>query len=183
MDRESFNIAGHAHFLTFSCFHKRQLLTDDRVRHWLAQSINECRDVEQIALWAYVFMPDHVHLLICPKSDDYSMAKILRRIKEPVTHRLVRHWTENAPGKLESIKAGQGQRIVHRMWQAGGGYDRNLTSWESIAKAIDYIEWNPVRRKYVDQPEDWMWSSANARVGKEQVPLAVDPVETEFAVN
>ncbi len=65
------------------------------------------------------------------------------------------------------------------MWQAGGGYDRNLFNWDTIEKAIDYVEWNPVTRGFVSDPKDWVWSSARARSGEEDVHLRID----EFIVS
>ena len=32
---------------------------------------------------------------------------------------------------------------------------------DSLIQKINYIHENPVRRQYVKNPEDWMWSSAN----------------------
>jgi len=152
MHRRVFNDPGHVHFLTFSCYHKHQFLTDDRVRSWLTDSISTAGSKHNIAIWAYVIMPDHVHMLVHPISEMYSISRFLRDIKEPVRHRLVRYFRDNAPTKLELMKARQGRREVHRLWQAGGGFDRNLTDWDRIQRAIEYIEWNPVRRGFVSTP-------------------------------
>jgi len=121
-------------------------------------------------------MPDHVHLLIHPTQQDYSMSKILRDIKEQPARRAIRLRRETSPSRLESMRARQGEREVHRLWQAGGGYDRNLYDPEAIVKAADYIEWNPVRKGYVASPLDWIWSSARARAGMDNAPLGVDPL-------
>ena len=177
MKRRSFNSAGHAHFLTFSCFHRRQFLTGDFARICLGESIEFARDRHDFALWAYVFMPDHVHLLIHPHRGQYSIGTILRDIKEQTSRRVIRHVRENTPWKLEAMKARQGRRMVHRLWQAGGGYDRNFFTGETIRKAIEYIEWNPVRRSLVVSPRDWEWSSARARSGMDNVPLTVDSLD------
>lgn len=182
MPRHAFNDPGHVHFLTFSCYHRHQFLTDDRVRAWLVDAIELARKKHQFALWAYVIMPDHVHLLINPTNEKYSISDILRDIKEPVSHRLVKYWRDTAPWKLELMKARQGKRKVHRLWQAGGGFDRNLTDWDRIAKAIVYVEWNPVRRGFVGEPTEWEWSSSRSRAGLTDVPLRVDPLETTCAL-
>ncbi|MBI5868912.1 MAG: hypothetical protein HZB43_11620, partial [candidate division Zixibacteria bacterium] len=58
MPRHAFNAPGHVHFLTFSCYHKHQFLTEDRVRVWLVESIDLARKKHRFALWAYVIMPD-----------------------------------------------------------------------------------------------------------------------------
>jgi len=41
MKRESFNIPGHVHFLTFSCPKTQRLLTDNQTCPWLAEAIDE----------------------------------------------------------------------------------------------------------------------------------------------
>ncbi|HEX9750149.1 MAG TPA: transposase [candidate division Zixibacteria bacterium] len=176
MPRRSYNIPGHAHLLTFSCFHKHQFLTDDKVRRHLADSIDLTRRLENFTLWAYVLMPDHVHLLVHPGSDVYSIPRILNRIKSPVAHHFVHEWKETAQQRLRLMLARQGKRVVHRLWQAGGGHDRNLTDWDAIANAMDYIEWNPVRLGLVAEPTDWTWSSARSRAGHSDVPLVIDIV-------
>ncbi|MBI3871890.1 MAG: transposase [candidate division Zixibacteria bacterium] len=181
MRRHAYNNPGHAHFLTFSCYRMQQLLTDNLLRGWLAEALDNARETEHFDLWAYVFMPDHVHLLIHPQHEDYSVPAILRRIKEPFTRRVVAAWRESSPSKLVLLQAQFGQRTVHRFWQAGGGFDRNMTDMAAVNSAIGYIEYNPVRRGYVQEPVDWAWSSARARAGWEDVPLRVDPVEVIFS--
>ncbi|GAB4329614.1 MAG: hypothetical protein Kow0074_26180 [Candidatus Zixiibacteriota bacterium] len=56
---------------------------------------------------------------------------------------------------------------MHRLWQAGGGYDRNLYPGDTIWRAIEYIEWNPVTRNLVTRP----WA------GDVEVPLRVDATD------
>lgn len=171
---------GHAHFLTFSCFHHKQFLTIPCVRNWLAQRIDMARGTHDFSLWAYVLMPEHVHLLIHPRRAVYSISNILRDIKLPVARSWIAYLHKTAPHRLEAMKARQGKRVVHRLWQAGGGYDRNLFTWDAIREAIDYIEWNPVTRGLAIDPCAWMWSSAQARAGAGDVPLAIDALDDAF---
>ena len=182
MHRRFYNDSGHVHFLTFSCYHKHHLLTSDRVRTWLAQSIDSARAKHGFSLWAYVFMPNHVHLIIRPNRDDYSISKMLRDIKEPTSQTYMAYLRKNAPWELEMLKARQGKRAVYRMWQAGGGFDRNLIELDEIEEKVNYVELNPVRRGYVERPTDWVWSSARARADEQAVPLTVDPVTIDGPV-
>ena len=59
-----FDIPGHAHELTFTCFHGLPLLSRDRARQWLVDAIGRARDRHEFDIWAYVIMPEHVHLLV-----------------------------------------------------------------------------------------------------------------------
>ena len=102
------------------------------------------------------------------------MSRIMRRIKEPFTRRVVESWKLNSPMKLGQLQAKFGSRIVYRFWQPGGGYDRNLFDMEKIKSAIEYIEFNPVRRGLVTDPTDWEWSSSRARNGYKDIPLQID---------
>ena len=93
--RKAINTPGHAHELTFSCYHRFQFLKAERTCQWLADAINAARTKCNISLWAYVFMPDHVHLLIYPNEPDYNISAILKAIKQPVHRRLRRPNTIN----------------------------------------------------------------------------------------
>jgi len=180
MRRKSYNIPNHAHFLTFSCYRRQQLLTDDTIRLRLLQSWDEARQRLRVAIWSYVIMPEHVHLLIHPIQDDYQIADILRGLKEGFSRWVVAHWQKESPFHLNRITLQRGKRVVRRFWQEGGGYDRNVFGWDVIRRAVEYIEWNPVRRGLVNDPLDWQWSSAQSRAGRGNVPLAIDQFESSF---
>jgi REP element-mobilizing transposase RayT len=120
-------------------------------------------------------MPEHVHLLLHPRSEIYSIADILRDIKGPFSRALSEHLKQKNPIRLRSLKVVIGEREYYRVWQAGGGFDRNLHSPVLLRRAVDYIEWNPVRRRLVKDPCQWEWSSARWRAGISDVPIAIDP--------
>jgi hypothetical protein len=62
--RRSYNEPGHAHELTFSVYHRYPFLKAERTCQWLVEAINAMRSELEVKVWAYVFMPDHAHLLI-----------------------------------------------------------------------------------------------------------------------
>jgi putative transposase len=170
-----FNEPGHAHELTFSCYRRWPLLTRDRTRLWLAEAIDAARARLQFDLWAYVFMPEHVHLLIYPRRPDYRIASILWWIKRPVAKRVLRYLAEHSPDWLAKLSVTRADgRIERRFWQAGGGYDRNLMEPSTIHRVMDYIHGNPVRRGLVAQPEEWAWSSAGYYAGQRPVKLEIE---------
>jgi putative transposase len=145
MRRPAFNEPGHAHELTFTCFRRYAFLTADRTCQWLADAINDALSKLEFALWAYVFMPEHVHLMIYPKRPVYDTSTILQAIKEPVSRKAVRHLSVHAPEWLPRITVRRGPRKERRIWQAGGGYDRNVFEPKILFAMIEYIHANPVR--------------------------------------
>jgi putative transposase len=158
--RRNFNITGHAHVLTFSCFHRFKFLQAERTCHWLADSIDVARRQLKFELWAYVFMPEHAHLLIQPREESHDVASIRHAIKHPVGSKAISFLSKEAPGWLPRITRQRGKKTERLFWQSGGGYDRNIDSPRTLAHEIEYIHLNPVRRGLVERAEDWKWSSS-----------------------
>ena len=119
-------------------------------------------------------MPEHAHVLVYPGPSGRYMSRFLQAVKEPVGRRAIAHMKVNAPAWLKRITVHEGQRIRHRFWQPGGGYDRNVTSSFTLRAMIDYIHANPVRRGLVAQAEDWEWSSARWYAGMRPVKIEMD---------
>jgi REP-associated tyrosine transposase len=171
----SYNIPGHAHELTFSCFRRLPLLTRDRTRRWFVDAMEAARDELNLQLWAYVIMPEHVHLLFWPMNEDYKVGLIRTALKVPVARKAVRYLKQNAPSFLDRLKDVQPSGKVHyRFWQRGGGYDRNVFEPATLLAMIEYIHNNPVRRGLCVNPTDWIWSSARFYAGDRHVPIRMD---------
>jgi len=180
--RRSINASGHAHELTFSCFHRFPFLSKDRVCEWLAASIRTaCVDLE-FSLWAFVFMADHVHLIVHPTRSAYDVSEFLARIKQPTSRQALAFLRRGFPEWVEKPKVPRGQRTEYHFWQPGGGFDRNITEPLTLEKMIDYIHMNP-RKGFVAQPAQWKWSSARYFLSGDQLPsLAVKRVPPEWTV-
>ena len=79
--RKTYNIEGHAHELTFSCYHQYDYLNDPKCCTFFMEELSSAREKYQFYLWAYVLMPNHVHLLIYPYQSNYKISIILQAIK------------------------------------------------------------------------------------------------------
>jgi putative transposase len=166
---------GEAHALTFSCFRRQAFLSRDRSRLWTIEAIRRAISEHKFHLWAYVLMPEHVHLLVCPGEPVYSTSAFLKSIKKSVANRAVRYVREHAPTFLDRMADRQPNgSIAYRFWQRARGYDRNLWSPRYIWETIDYIHANPVRRNLCERPEDWIWSSASDYASGRTGLLAID---------
>jgi hypothetical protein len=95
--RRHFDEPGHAHELTFSCYRRFRFLAAERTCLWLAQAIDQARRRHGFAVWAYVFMPEHVHLIVHPGRPLPRVELILKAIKQPVRRRTVLHLGRHAP--------------------------------------------------------------------------------------
>jgi putative transposase len=178
--RKVYNEPGHAHELTFSCYRKFPFLKAERTCLWLAAALQEAQAERDFALWAYVFMPDHVHLIVCPRPPVYDISVILQAIKEPVGRRATSYVARHAPEWLPRITQRRGRRVERHFWQPGGGCDRNIIEPRTLRAMIDYIHLNPVRRGLVERACDWRWSSAAWYEGLAANGLDPDPIPPEW---
>ena len=145
----------------FCCFRRQRFLSKERTRIWLAEAIDLARKKHAFDLWAYVFMPEHVHLLICPRKPVYDISKILATIKQSVSKKAIAYLKTTRPQGLATMLDAQPNGTSHyRFWQRGGGFDRNMYDESALVAEIDYMHMNPVRRKLCEKPSEWKWSSA-----------------------
>jgi putative transposase len=152
---KKYNIAGHAHFLTFSCYRRLPLLTNELWRDWLAQAVRKTCDKYQVALWAYVFMPEHVHLLLKPRQAEYALASVEQVLKLSVVRRVLNSLKAQGSPLLARLQVQENCRIGYRFWQKGGGYDLNIWTMKKAIEKADYCHRNPVMRKLVKSAEQW----------------------------
>jgi putative transposase len=171
--RRRFDEPGHARKLTFSCYRRFSFLNRDRTRIWFIEAMEAARKKWSFDLWAYVLMPEHVHLLIYPK-ESAKAGKIAGRIKEDVARKSIAYLKTNAPSWLPRITVQEGGRVRYRFWQPGGGYDRNAVEIATIHQMIEYIHANPVRRGLSARAEDWEWSSARWYAGIQPARIEMD---------
>ena len=171
-----FHEPGDLHELTFCCYRRMQLLGNNLWWQWLARSIDEAAREREFHLVAFVFMPEHVHLLVRPIREATAVADISRflaAVKRPVSRQV--------KARLEAVDSPLLKKLTirtrpgchaFRFWQEGPGYDRNLQSAKAVSGCIDYLHLNPVKRKLVTTITQWKWSSARwyASDGQEKDP-------------
>ena len=172
---QRYNIPGHAHALTFSCFRRQAFLSKDASRQWLIERIDRARQKAHFHVWAYVIMLEHAHLLVWPTEPVYDISDVLNSIKQSVAKRALLFVHRHAPEFLSRMEDRQPNGRVHfRFWQRGGGYDRNVFEPATVFEQLVYMHNNPVRRGLCVKPEDWLWSGAADYAGIRVGPLRLD---------
>jgi putative transposase len=160
--------------LTFSCYKGYQFLAKERVCAWFVEAVEKARKEWPVDLWAWVLMPEHVHLLMAPREAGVNIGHFQGAIKEQIARKAIKWLELNASGWIPRITVVEGKTTRRRFWQPGGGYDRNVEKLETLHSMIDYIHLNPVRRGLVERAIDWEWSSARWYAGILPVRLDID---------
>jgi putative transposase len=97
-------------------------------------------DGEQYLLLAWVIMPNHVHAMI-EQVPSHSLKNVVQSWKSVSAH---------------AINKARGRN--GRIWSPDY-FDRFVRDEAHYANAKYYIEYNPVKARLVDKPEDWSYSS------------------------
>jgi putative transposase len=127
------------HFITFSCFHRLPYLSGPAAKSEVEEILEQTRARHQACLYAYVLMPEHMHLLI-NEPPGILLGQFLKVVKQATARKL------------------KGER--EHFWQARY-FDRNVRGEEARTEVIQYIHRNPVKRGLVRTPEEFAWSSFN----------------------
>ncbi|WP_353069413.1 transposase [Tunturibacter empetritectus] len=139
---------GDLHFITFSCFRKRNILGTYEARDRFVEIFEQTRKY-LFHINGYVVMPNHVHILVSePKSAPLSLAiQILKQ-------RFSRTRTEDY------------------VWETRY-YDFNVRTEPKRIEKLRYIRRNPVTRGLVTEPGHWQWSSFNAHATNDAHPILI----------
>jgi putative transposase len=163
---------GHLHFITFSCYRRVPFLRSVRAKNTFVQVLGEVRDRYGFSLVGYVVMPEHIHLLISePTKGTPSTA--IQVLKQRVSRRLRRRKRANT-GQLNLSFAG-GENSQPRFWQRRF-YDFNVWGLKKRVEKLHYMHMNPLKRKLIDHPKDWPWSSFSFYSKPKHGLIRVDPV-------
>lgn len=104
-----------------------------------------------VQIWAYCLMPNHVHLVAVPETEQ-GLSKAIGEIHRRYTR---------------AINFRMGWR--GHLWQ--GRFHSSPMDEDYLVATARYVELNPVQAKIVGSPQEYRWSSARHHLG-----LHVDPL-------
>ena len=154
----------HLHFITCSCYRRKPFLGTPRARDVFLKVLSGVRDRYDFALWGYVVMPEHVHLLISEPlhgTPTTVMQVLKQRVSRALRHRRRK---ETSPAEM-SLWTETSETQDRRFWQRRF-YDFNVWSVRKKNEKMNYMHFNPVKRGLVDDPKRWLWSSCCFYAGK-----------------
>lgn len=117
-----FQKAEALHFITFSCYHRLPLSEAPEPKNTIEAVLEATRARHQARTYAYVLMPEHVHLLV-NEPPSILVAQFLKAVKQITSRKL------------------RGQR--EKFWQERY-FDSNVRGEDARSEVIRYIHRNPV---------------------------------------
>ena len=149
-------LAGHLHHLIHRGHNRQPIVLDDEDRRALLAALQDSAATHKVAVHAYVVMPNHLHLLATPATDDG-----LSRMMQALGRRYVGAFN------LRHGRAGT-------LWE-GRFRAAPLEADTHLLAVMRSIELNPQRAGLSVDPGDFTWSSAAHHLGRRRDPLVSDP--------
>jgi len=169
-----------AYFVSFATVYWIDIFTRQIYFDVLAKSIDYCRKNKGMEIYAYCFMPNHIHFIF--RSVEEKPAELLRDFKKFTSKKML-ETIENNPQESRKEwllwmfeKAGKKKSNItkYQFWQH---HNKPIELWSTkvIKQKIDYIHNNPVVSGFVTEPTAWKYSSAR-NFAEDNTILTIDEV-------
>jgi putative transposase len=167
-----------AYFISFATVYWIDVFTRQIYFSILAESINNCRKEKGMEVFAYCFMPNHVHLIFRSSNGDPS--GLLRDFKGFTARELLKAIEENPQEsrkewmlRMMEWAGKQKSNVIKRQFWQQHNKPIELWSGKVIKQKIEYIHNNPVVQGFVTDPIHWKYSSAR-NYANDQTILKID---------
>ena len=138
------------------------VFTDEKYFQIIIDSLKYCMANKGLYLLGYIIMLNHIHLLTS-NADDTTLSNIMRDFKHFTSSRIIELLEkENKRLYLYVFKKAAERRSKkqsYKVWQEEY-HPIAITSEKWFRQKLEYMHYNPVRKGYVEKPEDWKYSSA-----------------------
>jgi REP element-mobilizing transposase RayT len=152
------------YFLTFQVVNWIDLFTRKIYRDIIITNLRYCQQQKGLILFAFVIMSNHIHLLV--RARNGNLSDVIRDLKGYSSKQIIEA-IKNTP---ESRK----DWILMHLAYAAGGHARNkfyqvwthenhaeiVFSSSFFKQKLNYIHLNPVRAGIVEEPQEYIYSSA-----------------------
>jgi putative transposase len=165
---------GHLHFITFSCYRRLSLLGTARARNVFVRALDEVRRKHGFKIVGYVVMPEHEHFLV-GESKKCSPSTVVHSLKLRASKRL-RRARRKGSSLQKSFSFREGANELPQFWQKRF-YDFNVYSAAKRREKLECMHRNPVTRRLVRDPRDWVWSSYSTYSGRGTPLVQIDFVD------
>ena len=150
-------IPGMPHHITQRGNRRQQTFFNDEDYAAYVELMSDwCRE-EGVRVWGYCLMPNHIHLIAVPSTED-GLRRAIGEAHRRYTRRI--NFREKWRGYL---------------WQ--GRFASFVMDEPYLLATARYVELNPVRARLAGRAEEWTWSSARAHLsGRDDRLVQVAPL-------
>ena len=155
-----------SYYLTLTVVGWVDVFTRNSHKDALIESLRYCIKNKGLNVYAYCLMTNHLHMVVnC--NEPFQLKDVIRDFKRHTVKTIIdqiinkpesrRKWMlrefEAAADKTDRNK-------TYKFWKSGN-HAIELFTEKFVWEKINYIHNNPVKEKYVKNPQEWLYSSAS----------------------
>jgi REP element-mobilizing transposase RayT len=160
------------YFLTFTVVQWIDVFTRPEYKKEIVDSLKFCQKEKGLIIYAWCLMTNHLHI-ICRAKEGKKISDIIRDFKKFTAKRML--------SLIEGNRESRKDWMLYR-FEYAGKYDKRITKYkfwkesnhavyletnEMMQQRLDYTHENPVKAMIVENPEDYLFSSARNYAGLE----------------
>mgnify|MGYP000392122431 CR=1 FL=1 len=159
------------YFVSFATVYWLDIFTRQVYLEVLAESVDYCRANKGMELYAYCFMPSHIHFIF--RSANEQPMELLRDFKRHTAKKVIEA-IENNPQESRKewllsvmLEAGKknSKKQTYQLWR-NDNHPIELYNPETTIQKLNYIHNNPVEAGIAERPEEYIYSSAKNYAGE-----------------
>lgn len=150
----------------------------------VVESLKYCQQHKGLIIYAWCLMPSHLHAIV-QVTEDNKLTDVLRDLKKFTSKKIVKLISEEPESRKEWMLTEFQKACEHlkreqkyKVWQ-DGNHAENIFSNSFLRQKLDYIHQNPVKDMIVEQPWDYLFSSARNYAGlRSLLPVELVTIES-----
>lgn len=135
------------------------VFTSKKYFHLIFDTIKFYQEHDELKIYAYVIMPNHIHLILSCNDVSKTMASIKKYSAKKIIEELKADKRTDILNKFYELKKDYKITSKYQVWQEGY-HPQLISSAEMFEQKINYIHYNPVKKGLVNEIEEWKYSSA-----------------------
>jgi putative transposase len=153
------------YFVNFSVTNWIDLFIRNEYKEILLNSLQYCQKEKDLELYGWCIMTSHVHLIIGTGGNPLSnIMRDLKRHTSEELHKAIKNSRAESRREwmlwmMERAAGKNSNPAKFQLWQAES-HPVELTTAKIAHQKLDYMHYNPVAAGFVNNAEDWRYSSA-----------------------
>ncbi|HPI67203.1 MAG TPA: transposase [bacterium] len=125
------------YFITINSFNRKNYFVDKKIISFIKPHLFESLKSYNFEVWIFLFMPDHLHLLLEAKDINCNLENFIKDFKQKSSYCFKKIFRQ-------------------RLW-AKSYWDHILRKDEDITGIVYYILYNPVRKGLIKDWKEYQW--------------------------
>ena len=165
-------IDGYNYFLTMTVVDWVDIFTRPVYKHIIVDSLKYCQENKGLIIYSWCLMSNHIHI-IAGTEEGFHLSNTLRDFKKFTSQTIINEIKRNAKesrsgwmlNRFEIACKSDNKITNYKFWKDGNEAKEIHTNY-FFEQKLNYIHNNPVKAEIVDNPEDYLYSSARDYAGE-----------------